>query len=238
MSNGAAELHVTEWQAALVRSIERVAATDALEAFFREHLLRAGPGMFGLGLDEGLLAHEEPRRELARVVVEVAQDIVDAAAGSPARESLGFLRTLTPDRQAAWVSWERVLVRWMTGAPPEATLRLAEPLASAGHALELNARLRFDFDRRPARGEPSAEEADLRRRMCSLLLEARGFLGAELVRDELLALADVEESLGQLAEAARHTRKAAELHDDPEERSVALEIAALREAKDRGDSRR
>ena len=48
------------------------------------------------------------------------------------------------------------------------------------------------------------------------------------------ACTDVEEFLGQMSHAALHTRAAAELHDDADERELALEIAALRDPETNG----
>lgn len=232
MSNGAAELHVLEWQAKLAGSAERESAeAKALDAFFTEHLEAAGPGTCGFDVNDGPLAHDGVRRLFASLVVAVAQDIVDAAVGLLARESLAFLATHEPAWKATWVSWQRVFVEWMKSELPSAELRIPEPLASANRAIDLYSIVRTRFRRRTAGEAPPADELEARRELCALLLEVTNFLGAALPRAELLALADVEEALGYLEESADTTRAAAELHDDPRERAIALDIAAGRAAK-------
>ncbi len=114
MSNGAAELLVREWQATLAGSAERESAhAKALDAFFTEHLEAAGLGTYGFHLGDGPFVDAGVSRLFAVIVVKVAQDIVDAAAGRPPRESLAFLATHEPHWKTTWVSWQHVLVRWI-----------------------------------------------------------------------------------------------------------------------------
>ena len=236
MSNGAAGLHVSEWQAALSRSTARATtAGRSLDAFFSRHLESAGLGMHGFDFGRSELADEGVRPLFSRLVMEIAQDIVDAAAGSPARRAWEFLAAHDAHLRATWVSWERVLVEWVArDVPGESALSIPEPLDTASHALELMARARSRFDRRCARETPTPAELEQRRQICALLSQVTQFLGVDLLREELLTLADVEEFLGQMSHAALHTRAAAELHDDADERELALEIAALRDPETNG----
>lgn len=74
--------------------------------------------MSGFDFDRAELATPEVRHLFARLVLEVAQDIVDAAAGVAPRESLEFLTEHDARWRATWVSWERVLVRWVGAQLP------------------------------------------------------------------------------------------------------------------------
>lgn len=219
MSNGSAELHLEEWRAALSRSGARTTPEGrALEASFTRRL---ESGLYDVDFADAELEGESVRRLLSRLVRELAQDVVSAAAGAAPRASLEFLAGHETRWRAAWVSWERVLVGWLADAP----LSIPEPLDTASRAFELSARARY-----ASREGTRAEEAALRREVCDLLSQVTDFVGPDLVRDELLTLADIEEALGNLRLAALRTRAAAELCRDPEERRLALEIAAAREA--------
>ena len=73
MSNGAAGLHVSEWQAALSRSTARATtAGRSLDAFFSRHLESAGLGMHGFDFGRSELADEGVRPLFSRLVMEIA----------------------------------------------------------------------------------------------------------------------------------------------------------------------
>lgn len=137
MSNGAAELHVVEWQAALRRSASWGGPIAAgLDVFFTTHLESAGMGMYGFDLVREDLAAPDIRRVFATLVAGVAQDIIDAAAGTPQRESLQFLARHDAHWQAVWVSWERVLFGWVRSELSSAVdLDIPESLDAASRAL-------------------------------------------------------------------------------------------------------
>jgi hypothetical protein len=212
-------------------------ATD-LAALLRGKLELGAPGMYGFDVDEGpALERSDGRRLLARLVSDLALEVLRAMRGEPADASLAFRPNLDPYWQARWLEpQERIhelLCLTLDDPPSPLRLPVDETMRAAMTAIQLGNEVRGLFwlrKHREAGADPRRELALRRRQRDEEDLAANVFT-REHRRVGLYELADLEESLALFSDAAESTRRAALLEDDPQVAKLAEAIAVARCAR-------